>query len=186
MYIKLVRSFTVNAFCFLQYCFLQVKRLRVSKAIFLFSLIVFTSVMTTTNALDLLITGGWSVILDSTDLVSGAGSNLTSQYESSTDQVLVDIYNSAGGGDTWRVDISKSDISWNNSLSVYCKRTSSGTGGSVAGGSSYLGITNIDQQFFTGSDNVTGIGFQYKLDGVSVSIPPAVYSTSIVFTVVDT
>lgn len=181
MYIKLVRSTPVNVFC----C-QQVKRLRTRKAIFLVCLIVFISVMTVTHALDLLVTGSWSLSIDSTDLVSGAGSNLTAQYESATDQVTVDIFNSAGGGDTWRVDISKSDISWNGSLLVYCKRTSSGSGGSVAGGTTYLEVTDIDQQFFTGSDNVAGIGFQYKLDNVSVSIPPAVYSTSIVFTVVDT
>ena len=136
-------------------------------------------------AIDVDINGAWSVTIDSSDLVAGAGSILKKIYESPADQVLVDILNTMGGGDTWRIDVKKSDISWNSDILVYARRTSSGSGGTVTGGETYQEITNSDQSLFIGVADVSDIGMQYKIDGVSIDINPNNYSTTIIYTVVD-
>lgn len=154
-------------------------------ATFVIGLLVILGTMTVSLALDISLIGSWNLTVDSSDLVSGAGSDLVTQYESEADQVLLEISNSTGPSDSWRVDVSKSDISWNGSLTISCKRTSSGSGGSISGGLSYQEISGVDQQFFTGSDNVLDIAVQYLLDDVSITIPPDIYSTTVIYTVVD-
>jgi hypothetical protein len=176
----LAGSFTASVSCFLREWILPLK-----PATFVIGLLVILEIMTVSLALDISLDGIWSLTIDSSDLVSGAGSDLVTQYESASDQVLLEISNSAGGGDLWRVDVSRSDISWNGDLTISCKRTSSGSGGSVSGGLSYQDITGSDQEFFTGSDDVVDISIQYLLDGVSITIPPDLYSTTVVYTVVD-
>ena len=141
---------------------------------------------TPVHSIDITLTGSWTENINYLDLSAGPGSDLEPDYESAIDQVLVDISNTLGGGDLWRIDIRKSDISWSADMYVHVKRTSSGTGGSTAGGTTYLQLSGIDQQFFTGSDDVTGIDIQYKISGVSVNITPAIYTTNIIYTVVDT
>jgi len=150
------------------------------------SLMIASSVAPPAFAIDITLTGDWSTTIDSDDLISGAGSDLNPTYESPSDQVLVDITNTMGGGDSWRVDVHKSDVVWNSDITVYAHRTSNGTGGSVSGGTSYLQITVSDQTFFTGTDDVADIGLQYKIDGISIDINPNTYTTTIVYTVVDT
>lgn len=140
---------------------------------------------TPSHSLDVTVTGTYTESIDATDLISGAGSNLTASYESAADQVIMDISNSLGGGDSWRIDVSKSDISWSASITLYVKRTSDGVGGSVSGGTTYMEITDVDQQLCTGTDDVTGIDLQYKVDDISISIDPGNYDTSIVYTIVD-
>jgi hypothetical protein len=130
--------------------------------------------------------GGWSKTISANNLVSGPGSNLIGEYESNSDLVEVNISGASGTGDNWRIDIKKTDTTWNNNLHFWAKRNNDGTGGgSISGGTSYLQITNIDQSFFSGSYNRDDIHIQYKLSGVSVSIPPKEYKITITYTVVD-
>ena len=157
---------------------------RILKIVLLSILVVFATAPV--HSIDITLTGSWTENINALDLLAGPGSNLESEHESAVDQVIVDISNTLGGGDAWRVDIRKSDISWSSDIYVHAKRTSSGTGGSTAGGTTYLQLSGIDQQFFTGTDNVTGIDIQYKISGVSVSIAPGTYTASIIYTVVDT
>lgn len=157
---------------------------RILKIVFLSILVTFATAPV--HSIDIVLTGSWTENINVLDLSAGAGSDLISEHESAADQVIVDISNTLGGGDTWRIDIRKSDISWSADMYVHVKRTSSGTGGSTAGGTTYLQLSGIDQQFFTGSDDVTGIDIQYKISGVSVNIAPGTYTTNIIYTVVDT
>ena len=138
------------------------------------------------HAIDIVLTGIWSVNIDAGDLAAGVGSDLNPSYESPADQVLLDILNTMGGGDNWRIDVKKSDIAWSPNISVYTRRTSGGSGGSVSGGETYQIITNTDQSLFTGTADVSDIGMQYKIDGVSIDIDPSNYVTTIIYTVVDT
>jgi hypothetical protein len=156
--------------------------------IYLITILLLVLVQTgqSAHAIDLELTGTWTITIDSGDLAAGPGTDLTAIYESPADQVLVDILNSMGGGDSWRIDVKKSDVSWNSNLSVYARRTSDGFGGSVSGGESYQIITNSDQSLFTGTDDITDIGMQYKINGVSININPNNYATTIIYTVVDT
>jgi len=157
-------------------------RILLISAVFLIA----SSISSSVFAVDLALTGDWSKTIDADDLSFGAGSDLNPAYESPSDQVLIDITNTMGGGDSWRIDVHKSDVSWNANIAVYTKRTSNGSGGSVSGGTSYVQITDSDQIFFSGTDDVTDIGLQYKIDGVSIDINPDTYSTTIVYTVIDT
>jgi len=132
------------------------------------------------------VAGDWSETIDSSDLIAGAGSDLQSTYESAADAVLVSVSGTGGGADTWRMDVKKTDTSWHGSFVLSLRRTSSGTGGSVSGGDSYQQVTDSYNSFFSGSDDVSGIKVQLKLDGVSIQVPPDSYATTVYYTVVDT
>jgi hypothetical protein len=142
-------------------------------------------IMTPSLSLDVYLTGSYTESIDANDLLTGAGSELVSSYESASDQVVIDIANSSGPGDAWRIDVNKSDVSWDGSITISVKRTSDGTGGAIAGGTSYLEIVDSAQQFFTGIEDITGIDLQYKVDNISIGIDPGNYNTVIVYTVVD-
>ena len=137
------------------------------------------------QAIDIVVTGDWLLTVDASDLQAGAGSDLIDTYESIADAVSISISGTAGASDNWRVDVKKVDTDWYGSFYLYVKRTSGGTGGSVSGGAAYQEITDADESFFDGSDDVSGIGIQLKLSGVSVQIPPDTYTTTVYYTVVD-
>ena len=138
------------------------------------------------EAIDISATGGWIETIDASDLISGAGSDLIDAYESISDATSIDISNTANKNDNWRVDVRRSDGTWHGDFTIYARRTSDGNGqGSVSGGLSYTVITTTDTQFFSGAGNLANIDVQYQLTGMSVSVSPTIYSTSVVFTVVD-
>lgn len=133
------------------------------------------------------VTGDYSETIDAIDLQSGAGSDLIDSYESSTTAVSSDISGTAGVGDNWRVDIKKSDTTWDSNLYLDVKRTTDGTGsGSISGGIAYQEITDIDLEFFGGDADRADVKIQLRLRGVSVQILPDTYSTTVYYTVVDT
>lgn len=131
------------------------------------------------------VTGSWYETVNKNDLLFGAGSDLQSTYTSVSGQVLIDISDTTGSTDAWRVDIWKIDDNWDNRLYPWVRRTSDGTGGSVNGGGSFQEITDISTSFFSGAGNVTGINVQLRLTGASVQISPSSYTTVIYYTVVD-
>lgn len=141
----------------------------------------------TVEGIDLAEVGNWSRTVDANDLLAGAGTNLISTYESNSDQGLLTISGTTGDADNWRVDVRKSDISWNNNLTLSVKRTGSGSGtGSISGGGAYQAVGDTDSALFSGSGDRINIPMQLQLSGISVSIPPGTYSASIIYTVVDT
>jgi hypothetical protein len=143
--------------------------------------------LTEAEGIDISATGGWTETVNSSDLVSGAGSNLIVTYESATNATIVSITNCLSRFDNWRVDVRRVDGgNWHANFTLSVRRTSNGTGlGSISGGLSYIGITTTDSQFFSGRGNRSNINLQYRLTGMSVSISPKNYSTTVVFTVVD-
>jgi hypothetical protein len=153
---------------------------RVLFVIFLSTFLFFRS---DTCALDITATGGWSETIDFNDLISGAGSDLTGTYESATNATVLDITNAIGGGDKWRVDMQRSDSTWHANFTLFIKRQAMG---GLTGGTTYTEIRTITDTFFTGKANKSGINCQYQLTGMSVSIPPNTYSTTVTFTIVDT
>jgi len=137
------------------------------------------------EAIDISAVGSWSdTIINASDLQAGAGSNLIDTYESGAGATVLTISNTT---DNWRVDVRRTDIIWYGNLHLFVKRTSDGAGGvSISGGLSYIEITTIDSQFFLGAGDRSGINLKYKLTGMSVSVPPNAYSTTVTYTVVDT
>lgn len=131
---------------------------------------------------DLTAVGGWSRTVNSGDLAAGAGSNLLAAYESAAGASTVDISNTGGAG--WRVDIRRSDGNWDSHFTLSVRRTSDGAGaGSVSGGDAYQAVGTNDTTLFTGVANRSGVDLQYRLSGMSVSVPPGSYTTTVILTV---
>ena len=151
-----------------------------------YSIIFILLVFTRAEAIDITTTGSWSRTIDTSDLASGAGSDLAGSYESAVNATVLTILNTTGNTDNWRADVRRSDSTWHGNFILYIQRTSDGTGGgSISGGLSYTVIGTTDSQFFSGAGDRSSVNLQYKLTGMSVSIPPNAYSTTVVFTVVD-
>jgi hypothetical protein len=86
----------------------------------------------------------------------------------------------------WYVTVSKSDINWPSDVSIYVRRTSGGSGnGYIWGGTNYTCVRNMPQYFFMGSGSLNNINLQYKLKGLSLSIPSNTYYTDIVYTLYE-
>ena len=141
----------------------------------------------TCEAIDIAVTGAWSLSIDAGDLTGGAGTDLTSTYESGASQVTVTISNTGGAGDNWRVDVKRTDGTWHGDFTLSVQRTAGGTGGgSLTGGDEYQAVGTTDSAFFSGAGDWTDVPVQLKLTGVSVQVPPSGYSTTVTYTVVDT
>ena len=139
------------------------------------------------QALDIFATGDWSSLsIGAGDLVAGAGSDLTGSYASGSSATVLDLTGATGFTDAWRVDVRRSDATWDDNVTLSVQRTSDGTGiGSIADGLSYQPVEALDTDFFSGTGDRSGIEIQYRLEGVSIQVAPTTYSTSVIFTVVD-
>ena len=136
---------------------------------------------------------GWTTSIGTGDLVSGAGSDLISTYESDVAQVVISISDVVENA-AWRVDVSRDSGSWNNNLTLSARRTGAGLGGgSIAGGDSYGLIDTVGYVLFSGTGNRSDITIQMKLSGISLQIPPNTdprhpippYTTTITYTLVE-
>jgi len=133
-------------------------------------------------AADINATGGWNLIIDSSHLTGGPGSDLTSTYVSGTNATDIDINNTRAKD--WQVYINRADTNWPSEFTLYAQRTSAGDGsGIINGGTGYQEITTSQVLFLSGTKNRSNIFIQYQLTGVSISIPPGSYSTTVIYTV---
>ncbi len=113
------------------------------------------------------------------------GEDYSLATESKQDGVRLDIKNLRRQAN-WRVTVSKSDINWDNNVKVYVRRTSSGNGnGSLWGCSNYTQIRNMPQTVLQGRGALNNIYLQYKLDGISLSLPANTYNTDIIYTLYE-
>jgi hypothetical protein len=140
------------------------------------------------GAIDIFVTGDWTnLAITANDLTAGAGSNLTPEYQSTIDQVTIDILNTTGNSDSWRVDVKRTDSTWNSIPVLAVKRYDAGSGGgSISGGLGFQTVGMTDMAFFSGTGNRTGIHVQLRISNISVSLSPGNFSTTISYTVVDT
>ena len=151
-----------------------------------FFLVLFCVVAFRAAALDFVVTGGWLFTIDGTDLSGTAGSDLNPTYTSNADAVVIDITGAVDQNDPWRVDINKTDITWDNSLTLRIIRTSDGTGlGTISGGSPLFEVTDTAQPFFTGTGDRSSIQIQLQVDGVSVTLDAQVLSLQVVYTLLQ-
>jgi hypothetical protein len=141
---------------------------------------------TWSEAIDLTASGGLMRVVNSSHLVAGAGSKLVTTFDDAAATTLA-IANTSGSSDHWRIDVKRSDTTWNSALRLYVKRISDGSGnGAVTGGLFYVEITGSEIQLFSGAGDRSGLTLSYELTGMSVAVPPNMYSTTVTFTVVDT
>ena len=134
-------------------------------------------------AVDLTASGGVLRMVNASNLTAGAGSNLIATFTDVAATTL-DIVNTGSPG-KWRIDVRRSDTTWNNNLKLYVKRISDGSGnGTVTGGLSFVEITSSDSWFITGTGDRSGLSLSYVLTGISVSVAPNIYSTNVTFAAV--
>ncbi|MFP4459747.1 MAG: hypothetical protein ACLFSQ_09190 [Candidatus Zixiibacteriota bacterium] len=133
----------------------------------------------------LTMTGGVSETINRDDLTAGAGSDLASDYISSTSAASIDI--SSTSGSSWKVQVKKTDSTWDTDLVVYVRRTSDGSGsGTITGGGTYQQVTGTYADLFSGSDDRSSINVQVKLSGMAVAdVGADTYSSSVSFKVVE-
>ncbi len=150
--------------------------------------ILMTFALTSTAAaIDITVVGSWTEFIDQADLRGGPGTNLVGTYTSMTNVNIVAITNTTGRTDNWQVDIKRVDTSWDGSLSLSARRTSSGSGtGRITGGTSYLQLTTSDQAFFSGRGDRSNVSIQLRVTGASLTLSPNQYITTVQYTVIDT
>jgi hypothetical protein len=133
------------------------------------------------------VSGHWTYSVPASN-IADAGLDFTGIYTSSSNQVLISIDNDSRRFN-YRVDVRRSDISWNSSIKVRVKRTGNGVPKNsycwVSGGTSYQKITTSNQLFFTGYGRTDDIPIRYRLRNISVLIPATNYSTTIIYTVTE-
>ena len=150
------------------------------------ALVAALSLSAPAEAIDVATSGAWSITVDATDLVSGAGSDLVASYESASSEVTIDLTNTADSGDAWRVDV-KMTGSWHADLHLWVRRTGGGSGpGTISGGTTYQEITSTYAASFSGTGDRTGVPLQFKVTGVSVGVDPTAHLRVVVYQVVDT
>jgi len=121
------------------------------------------------NELEIIVSGGWFRIVDHFDLKAGAGSDLIESYESPLDATVIDII--AHKKTPWAVYVKK--INQEHNLSIYIRRTSNGTGeGKIEGGENFTLVEDSPKLLFRGKGEKRNITVQFKLSGISISIPP--------------
>ncbi len=132
--------------------------------------------------------GSWSVSLPS-NTISEAGNDYSMNLTSMTNQTIIDI-NTLSTTTNWRVDVNQQDSFWNNSLTIWIRKTGDGVG--VAGSNispigsiPFFQLANMGQAFFSGVKNFVGIPIQYEIRGLSVLIPASTYNTTVVYTITE-
>lgn len=137
------------------------------------------------SAMDLALTGAWSTTIDAGDL--DASGQLVGTHDSATDAVLLDITLTTDAADTWRIDVRRSDTTWDPNVRVWVRRTGSGTGaGFLEGGASFVEVGAANALFFSGGGDRSGVTVQVRITGVSLGVPPSTYASTLVYTLVDT
>lgn len=120
--------------------------------------------------------GDWNVTVNEFNLTGGAGTGLTGTYTSAAAQTTLTVW--GVGNWNWRIDIYKVDNTWSPAFTLYARRTS----GTASGGTTYQVVTDVSQPFFTGSNPQSGLGIQYRLQGVSLAVPVNSYSVTVYYT----
>lgn len=136
------------------------------------------------------VTGTWNLIITEQDLQNGAGSDLKSTYESPSDRVIVDIDMKGVGSDSWIIYVRKSppDANWLSRFHLFIRRSGNGQGpppGRISGGTTYQELTDNDVFFYEGFKQRKNVPHQFKLTGVSASVPAGKYTTTVYYTIVS-
>ncbi len=128
----------------------------------------------------------WSLTVGSADIIGGAGGDFAAEYESAADEKQLQISNPGPLSGYYRVDVRKSDSSWDSRITLYIRRTSDGTGtGTISGGTVYQEVTDQDTEFFSGYQDRSDIDVQFKVSGgyAGLGLHADSYVTSVVYTV---
>jgi hypothetical protein len=128
--------------------------------------------------------------IDGADLTlpNEAGSDLSSTFETSANFTQLDIRNMAAQKG-WKVTIKKQDINWPGTLLMYVRRNSNGMACMTCTGvntglssTNYVLLSNLETDYIFGTGEVIGIDLQFRVAGISLTLPAQSYSLEIVYT----
>ena len=156
------------------------------KTIFFSIILLFSTIYLRAQSVNAI--GSWSVSVPS-NTITEAGNNYNVNLTSMTNQTMIDI-NIPLTTTNWRVDVNKQDSFWNNSLTLWIRKTGDGIG--IAGSSispigaiPFFQLANMGQPFFSGMKKYMSIPVQYEIRGLSVLIPASTYNTTVVYTITE-
>jgi hypothetical protein len=139
--------------------------------------------VTIAMAQKLKVNGRWNVT--SISYIVEPGSDIQSVITSKNDQIELSITENLNKNN-WYIQISKSDVDWNDRIEIWIKRSVNGTGnGEVYSGTTFQKINNIPMSFINGKKAVNKIPCQLELRNLSVTIPARDYTTNIVYTLYE-
>ncbi|MFN4084567.1 MAG: hypothetical protein ACK4LB_01420 [Spirosomataceae bacterium] len=132
----------------------------------------------------------WTTTVPSSEIRDAGINYSTPIFESSSNQVVFSI--TGGTLVNYNVQVSRVDSDWSNQLTIFVRRTGTGTGGTLGtinGGTNYQQVSTLPQNFINGSLGLSGtrsnVPVQFRVEGISVLLPSKTYATSIVFTLTD-
>lgn len=126
----------------------------------------------------------WSIPSVSS-VITKAGKNYEHSETSSASHTLLKVNSLL----LWNITAHLSTTSnWDPALKLSVVRTGNGTGIAIlTGGTTYLQLTSTPQTFFSGLLNLTAhrddIPIQYKIEGLSVTLPVKTYTTTVMYTI---
>jgi len=156
-----------------------------TKSIFLLGILLLFLPPHPVEAATLSSTGDWNLTINSANLISGAGSDLTDTYESPAVTSTLEVSGCTDETEEWWIMVKRVDQIWDSGHFVlWVKRTSEGTGpGAVNGGEFLQEVTTDSAVFVSGQGNRSGITVQYQLTGISIKTTPNIYSAAVEFTI---
>ena len=133
------------------------------------------------------INGFWNLDVDYTDLSGEGGSDFNNEFLSTENMVTLSV--DQKDSKNWELDVRKIDLNWHNELHLFVRRSSEGVGdptkSGITGGTLFLDILDSESLFMTGWGRRNSIGLQFKLTGLTASLPADPYTTTIVYTALD-
>ncbi len=114
-----------------------------------------------------------------------AGENIKSVVTSEYDELEIYV-NGNVNKSTWKIQVKKDDVCWNNALEVWVRRTGNGNGsGECWDGTSWQKVAYSNMDFFGGKRVMNKIPVQVEIRGMSVTIPAQKYTTNLIFTLYE-
>jgi hypothetical protein len=139
--------------------------------------------------ISLSVVGNWSLHIGPEEFIQ-AGNDLVGTYNSIPGEISMDIslpHVPNGQGATWKIDVRREDLDWNNTITLFVKRSGNGQGqgNRIQGGGAFTVINNISMEFFRCSNGNFNIPLQYELRDISVLLPAKSYSANIVYSITE-
>ncbi|HKJ06279.1 MAG TPA: hypothetical protein VJ970_02310 [Flavobacteriaceae bacterium] len=131
-------------------------------------------------------TGGWTDTFNASS-INIAGKDYDANYLSATNQTTIDAQPKGSGkrnsNKSAEIHIHKTDIDWHPDLKLEAKVTSQIHGNQT--GTNFQDITDFERFFFEINYKVDNIPIQYRITGLSVTLPVKNYTTEVVYTIFD-
>jgi len=129
--------------------------------------------------------GTWTLSIGETEL-TGIGTDVSSTYAPATASGFVTMSITVGGYTNWRVTAVRSAGTWNASLLLSVVLTNRGTPQVGSPLNTTLLLTTTDTEFITGTTDcgaTTPVGVTLSLGGISVTLGPGTYATTVTYTI---